>query len=72
LMWAGGPGPRRRPRAETFSAAGYGPGLPLRQKKSASASDRAGYDLRGWPAEEEQAIAERSAACAATRDGQIP
>jgi hypothetical protein len=24
LMWAGGPGPRRHPRAETFTAAGYG------------------------------------------------
>jgi hypothetical protein len=45
LLWAGGSVPR--PRAEMFSAAGTGPGQPPRQRKSARANDRAGYDWRG-------------------------
>jgi hypothetical protein len=60
------------PGQNCFTQQGTGPGQPPRQTKSASANDRAGCDLRGWRAEEDQAIAERSTARAATRDGQMP
>jgi hypothetical protein len=71
LMWADGPGQRRHPRAETFSAAGHGARAAPQAEKSASANDRASCNERGLRVEEEQAIAARNPACATTRDGQI-
>jgi hypothetical protein len=72
LIWAGGPGPRRRPRAETFSAAGYGARAASQAEEVCDRNARADHDKRGFRAEEDQASAERSAARAATRDGKIP